>query len=320
MRSTVYFERLFVYMLTKGKWLDRTRAREMANLDDALKHLNSGRLHEGLEILEKLARTNPENVNVLYNLGMCYSQLGLIDKSIETLEICVRLVPRHANALTALAYSYSRKGAYEKALGQLKIALEIDPDNFFALRNCGAVLGKLGRHEEAIACLEKASQLVPDSPEVLYGLGLAHQENGDLKKADDLYKKVIQADKDAKITELAMTARRDIAMESLKAQGLRVDAVMYCLAALELLSSKGRNEILAIASEIALLGRRGLDINSPEKKYAINSLSGEFSGLQLLCYMYVGFRIVNEDLDIGADLSSEYEAALRLFSKQIDDQ
>lgn len=251
----------------------------MANMDDALKLLKSGKLREGMEILESLVRNDPENVNVLYNLGMCYSQLGSIEKSIEALEKCVEIAPRHANALTALAYSYSRKGAYDKALEKLKVALEIDPDNFFALRNCGAVLGKLGRHEEAIACLEKASQLVPDSPEVLYGLGLAYQEKGDLKKADDLSKKVIAADKDAKITELAMTARRDIAMEALKAQGLRVDAVMYCLAALELLSSKGRDEVQAIASEIALLGRRGLDINSPEKKYRLNSLSGEFSGL-----------------------------------------
>jgi hypothetical protein len=41
----------------------------MAILDDALKHLNSGRLREGMEILESLARNDPENVSVLYNLG-----------------------------------------------------------------------------------------------------------------------------------------------------------------------------------------------------------------------------------------------------------
>jgi len=33
----------------------------------------------------------------------------------------------------------------------------------------------------------------------------------------------------------------------------------------------------------------------------------------------VGFRILDETLDVGADLSSEYQAALRLFSNQIDD-
>jgi hypothetical protein len=35
--------------------------------------------------------------------------------------------------------------------------------------------------------------------------------------------------------------------------------------------------------------------------------------------MYVGFRILDQELDIGADLSSEYQAALRLFSKPIDE-
>jgi len=291
----------------------------MANLDDAIRILKSGKLREGTEILEDLVGADPENVNVLYNLGMCYSELGSIDKSIVTLEKCVRLAPEHANALTALGFSYSRKGEQEKALAKLKAALEIDPDNFFALKNYGVVLAKLGRYQDAITSLEKARRLVPDSPEVQYGLGLAYKENGDVKAADNLFKKVIEADKDSKITELARTERREIALESLKSKGFRMDAVMYCLGALELFSSKARNDIFTIASEIALLGRTGLDINHPEKRYHLNSLTGDFSGLHLLCYMYVGFRILDENVDIGADLSSEYHAALKLFSNQIDD-
>ena len=47
-----------------------------------------------MEILEGLVRDDPENVNVLYNLGMCYSELGSIDKSIETLEKCVQACAR----------------------------------------------------------------------------------------------------------------------------------------------------------------------------------------------------------------------------------
>lgn len=291
----------------------------MARLDDAIKILKSGRLREGMEVLENLVANDPENVDVLYNLGMCYSELDSIDKSLQTLEKCVTLAPTHANALTALGFSYSRRGEQEKALVKLRAALEIDPDNFFALKNHGAVLAKLGRYDEAITSLERANRLIPDSPEVLYGLALAHQEKGDTKTADDLFKKLIEDDKDTKITELTMTARREIAMEALKSKGLRVDAVMYCLGALEHLSSKPRNEIQLIVSEIAFLGRRGLDINSPEKKYHLNSLEGDFTGLGLLCHMYVGFKILEQDLDIGADLSSEYQAALRLFSKQIDE-
>ena len=291
----------------------------MANLETALGLLESGKLREGMEILEDLVQTEPENVNVLYNLGMCYSETGSIEKSINTLEKCVQLVPDHANALTALGFSYSRKGENEKALAKLSTALEIDPDNFFAMKNHGAVLAKLGRYDEAITSLEKANRLKPDTTEILYGLALTHKEKGDLKRADELFKKVIEAEKDAEITELAKTARREIALDTLKSKGLRIDAVMYCLGALELFSSKSRNEIFSIASEIALVGRSGLDINNPEKKYRLKSLNGEFTGLHLLCYMYVGFRIYDENVDIGADLSSEYQAALKLFSNQIDD-
>jgi tetratricopeptide (TPR) repeat protein len=291
----------------------------MAKLDDAIRILNSGELRQGMEILEDLLRVEPENVNVLYNLGMCYSETGSIDRSIEILEKCVRLAPAHANALTALGFSYSHKGEQEKALAKLTAALDLNPDNFFALKNYGAVLAKLGKFDEAIASLEKANRLIPDSPEILYGLGLAHKEKGEVKAADELFKKVIQADRDAKLTEVAKTARREIALESLKSKGFRIDAVMYCLGALEFFSSKARNDIFAIVSEIALLGRRGLDINNPDKRYRLNSPEGEFTGLQLLCYMYVGFRIYDENVDVGADLSSEYHAALRIFSNQLDE-
>jgi tetratricopeptide (TPR) repeat protein len=291
----------------------------MANLETALTLLKSGRLREGMEMLEDLMRNEPDNVNVLYNLGMCYSETGSVDKSIETLEKCVRLAPEHSNALTALAFSYSRKGEHDNALAKVKAALEIDPDNFYALKNQGAIFAKLGRYDEAISSMEKAKQLIPDNPEILYGLGLAHKEKGDVKAADELFKTVIQGDKDSKATELAKTARREIGLESLRSKGFRIDAVMYCLGALELLSSKGRQEIFAIVSEIALLGRGGLDINHPDKTYRLNSLKGEYTGLHLLCLMYVGFRIYDESVNIGADLSTEYQAALKLFSNQIDE-
>jgi len=213
----------------------------------------------------------------------------------------------------------AREGDFALAESYLKDASRLAPGSGEVWSELARVYLQESKFEEAVAAYTRAQSLNPENKENYYGLGLAYQEKGDLRTADDLYKKVVQADKDAKITELARTARREIAMQTLKSKGLRVDAVMYCLGALELLSSKPRNEIQLITSEIAFLGRRGLDINNPEKKYHLNSLTGDFTGLHLLCYMYVGFRILDEELDIGADLSSEYKAALRLFSKQIDE-
>ena len=71
--------------------------------------------------------------------------------------------------------------------------------------------------------------------------------------------------------------------------------------------------IKEITFEIALKGRGGFDINNPDKKYTINSLPGEFTGLQLVSYMYVGFQKIATEQNIGVDLSKEYDTAVELF-------
>jgi hypothetical protein len=92
-------------------------------------------------------------------------------------------------------------------------------------------------------------------------------------------------------------------------------SVMYCLSALRQFENMNREEIQQIVGEIALLGARGLDYSSSDKKYTLNSLPGEqFSGLELMCLMYVGFKDIEPTLDIGVDLSRPYEMALKMYT------
>ena len=69
---------------------------------------------------------------------------------------------------------------------------------------------------------------------------------------------------------------------------------------------------MAIALEIAMLGRSGLDINAAAEQHTLKSLPGQFSGLHLLAIMYAVFRQIDPTLESGADFSAEYEAALRM--------
>lgn len=92
---------------------------------------------------------------------------------------------------------------------------------------------------------------------------------------------------------------------------------MYCLDALERFDHLGDDEVRAIAFEVALLGRSGLDYASADKKYTLNSIPGErFSGLQLMCFMYVGFQRIDPTLDTGMDLADAYRAALSLHESK----
>ena len=52
-------------------------------------------------------------------------------------------------------------------------------------------------------------------------------------------------------------------------------------------------------------------MNEPARKYVLQSLPGrQFSGLELVAMMYVGFKGIDPSADVGFDLSKEYEQAV----------
>ena len=93
--------------------------------------------------------------------------------------------------------------------------------------------------------------------------------------------------------------------------------IMYCLSALQHFESMELAEIQKIGFEIGLLGRQGTDPSNHDKKYTLKSIPGkEFSGLQLLAYMYAAFQVIDPFLDTGLDFKKEYEEAKKLYEKR----
>ena len=85
---------------------------------------------------------------------------------------------------------------------------------------------------------------------------------------------------------------------------------MYCLSALQYFKDKDLEDIKKVGFEIALLGRQGIDPAKTDKKYYLESIPGkEFTGLQLLVYMYSAFQVIDPFLDTGLSFKKEYEAA-----------
>jgi len=93
--------------------------------------------------------------------------------------------------------------------------------------------------------------------------------------------------------------------------------VWFLLDALKRFAPMDVEEIRAIAFEIGMLGRSGLDYASPEKKYTLRTVPGEeFSGLHLMCLMHAGFKRFAPELDSGMDLDEPFLQALSLFNEQ----
>jgi len=100
------------------------------------------------------------------------------------------------------------------------------------------------------------------------------------------------------------------------AGGLRHDAIMYCLSAMETFDEMSQEQVKQIAFEIATKGRAGLNTNDPTQQYQLNSLPGNFSGLNLVCLMYVAFKSIAPETDVGFDVSKEYAAAKNLYGEK----
>jgi len=288
----------------------------MKDINYALMLIRANKFDGAKDLLKELIQNDPGNQDILYNLGMCYTELDKPEKAVETLSECIRYYPHYANAHVALGFAYARLANDEKAKDHFLRALEIEPSNPYALRNLGGLYGKENDYEKAIQCLEKSFTINSDDQQTAYGLGYSYLHSGKTDQADQYFKVAISLDESTKIAGMAKDFRREIAEITLKEKGFRSDAMFYCLAALQFFQDKTTEQVRQVTFEIGARGRQGLDINNPDKKYTLDSMDGSFSGVQLVSYMYVGFEMIDPEQDIGLDLSEEYKQALGLFSKE----
>jgi len=293
----------------------------LTDYDRAINELQLGNYSEGMVLLQTLLNNDPDNIDILYNLGICYSEMGLLTKSAEALEKCIQSAPYFANGLVALGFTYYQQGSDEKAMAMLLKALKIEPENVYALKNIGALYNRRGEADQAIACFKKADTLMPDLPDVKLGLGQAYELKEMHDKATAYYMQLKKSYAADIILEKAIAGLNRVAVAQLKAagHGNKMDAIMHCLSAIELFSKMGSEMVKKIAFEVGLLGTGGLSINDPEKKYTLKSIDGEFSGMQLLCFMFVGFKIIDPNLPLVADLESEYQQALKIHRGRLDE-
>lgn len=283
-----------------------------------LQLINQGESQSAINLLKIMVLQTPNDFTCHYNLGMLYSDTGKIEQAMNHLNIALNLRPESTNAAIALAVAELKDNLIERAIHRLKAIDRLEKDNPLVLKNLGGAYLKLGNNLDAETVLSRAAALAPNDIQILYGLGSAFERNNKLSDAGKIYSEILSLDSHSQVANLAREGRSRIAWAffASKSEGMeRLDAVMYCVGAMERFSSMNVAEVQSIGFEIAVLGMKGLDINNPEKQYKLKSLDGQFSGLHLVCLMYVAFKKLSPTMDTGFDLSKEYASALALFKK-----
>ena len=287
-------------------------------LDFVMPMLRSGRITAAVPYLQSLTHSAPADPEVLYNLGIAYSELGQYDEAIIRLKRAVQLAPGHAHAWVGIGNAYHRLRKPQPALEAFEKALAADPSDGYTQRNLGGLLITFDRVEEAVTHLRAALARMPDDPQTLLGLATALEKLGTPEataEADQMYHRFITEHPNSPMVEEAEKSRTAIALREVKARslgGYRPDVMRYIADALNVFEQQGPQARQAIALEIALLGNQGLDVNNPEQKYSLKSLPGQFSGLHLVSVMYAAFRQIDPAMELGMDFEAEYQAALEL--------
>ena len=187
-----------------------------------------GDLQKSIAELEAAARLTPNDIDVVYTLGIAYlrnrqpaeakqlynslikgfgekpqlhviigrayRQGGLLPEAVEEFKKAIALDPRFPRAHYYLGITYLLDEGQSKtpeALEEFKIEVAANPDEFFANYYLGVVYNFQRQWDLAITFLQKAASIHPKNPDPYFQLSQAYQELNHHDRAIEVLRKTI---------------------------------------------------------------------------------------------------------------------------------
>jgi serine/threonine-protein kinase len=138
----------------------------------------ASRTAEAEDVFRELARRQPANPVVHFDLGLALYYQGRHPEAEAAYRAALRLKPDYPDAHTNLGATLSSQGRPVEAEAVLRAALRLRHDYPEAHNNLGNALADQGRLKEAEEEFRSALRLRPDSPDAHHNLGLALRKQG----------------------------------------------------------------------------------------------------------------------------------------------
>ena len=136
-------------------------ASSRALLRRAQRYSNAQRFDLALPVYEAAAQANPQDAEVLANLGIALANLGRLDEAQAALRDSLRRVNSDAHVQFALATVYDRRGQDELAQGAYAAALRIEPQHAQSLLYLADLQMRRGNFDAATLHYRKALLAAP---------------------------------------------------------------------------------------------------------------------------------------------------------------
>ena len=98
----------------------------------------------------------------------------------------------------------------------------------------------------------------------------------------------------------------------------RSEIVATCVDALRRRAEHSNEWEVDLVEEIMSLTEHGIDYTGPEARFSLAIVPGEvLTGLQVLCYLYVGLQLLDPSIDAGIPIADAFQEALRIHRGEL---
>lgn len=138
----------------------------------------------------------PDHEQALNNLGIAYQKLGKIELSISSFEAALKCQPDSARALYNLGNACKKNHLFDKASHYYLKALSIQPDFAECMNNLADIYIDLARYEDALKVIDQAIEQGANNPESYFNKGIILSRLGEHESAIPFLQKAIDMRKD----------------------------------------------------------------------------------------------------------------------------
>lgn len=163
---------------------------------DALDKPNRNNQYEdAMSDYEEALKSNPEDVEVLYYLGVSYQTRSLYKEAIDLYQQVINLQNDHVDSYLKLAQCYTAEKDYEKAIITYEKALLYQEENPMILSGLGDVYLLQTDYATAIHYYQESLKIFPQNCETYCNLGLAFAGDKRFESAVEAFQQSIAVDR-----------------------------------------------------------------------------------------------------------------------------
>jgi len=149
---------------------------------------------KGCDIFNELNNLIPDNYPVLINLSACLTNSGNLKEAHEIISKLEKLTPLNIQVNYSRGCIYELEKKYDLALKSFKKCLKIDKDHIDSWIKCAIILRRSHKYQDAVGIYKHIIQKDPNNPDLIIDLCDTMYENNQKDESEKILKQLINHD------------------------------------------------------------------------------------------------------------------------------